>query len=200
MKGKFVVFEGIDAAGMSTQVYRLNNFIKMQGLPCVMTKEPTDNLIGGVIRAALRKEWKTDIRTLQLLFSADRSHHLKTIVEPALEAGKWVISDRYFLSTIAYGSLELDKKWLRQVSKEFPVPDFAFVIDVPPEVSLDRVDKSRALNELFEEKEKLQKIRKNYLELAEELKGEGWNIHLLNGTKPIEEVHEEVKRIINQGV
>jgi len=140
------------------------------------------------------------LRTLQLLFTGDRSHHLETIVKPALNDGKWVLTDRYFLSTIAFGGLEIDKDWLRQLNSKFLIPDFAFIIDLPVEVSLDRIDKSRASNEFFEEKEKLEKIRKNYLDLVEELKQEGWNIHVIDGTQTIDDVHKEVAKIIDQDI
>ncbi len=195
MKGKFIVFEGIDGSGQSTQIELLKKYLSKKH-DCVLTKEPTNNLLGGIIRAALRREWKTDLRTLQLLFSADRCHHLEFFIKPALEKGKWVLSDRYFLSTIAYGALELEWDWLKNLSSKFLVPDIIFILDVPEEVSLKRIDKSRASREFFEEKEKLRKVRSNYMKIFEEMKHE-WNIFIIDGTKTIEQIHDEIKSIVD---
>ena len=88
--GKFFALEGIDGAGLTTQTYLLANYLRKKGFEVVVTKEPTHGLIGGLIRAALRNEWKTSQDTLQLLFSADRAHHLRTEIIPALKNGKIV--------------------------------------------------------------------------------------------------------------
>jgi energy-coupling factor transporter ATP-binding protein EcfA2 len=79
MKGKFIVFEGIDGSGKTTQASLLYSYLLSKGKKVVLTKEPTQGIIGSLIRAALSGEWKTNNATLQLLFSADRAHHIKTI-------------------------------------------------------------------------------------------------------------------------
>jgi dTMP kinase len=194
MKGKLIVFEGIDGAGLTTQAELLEKYLKEKKYEVVLTKEPTNNLIGGLIRAALKKEWLTSNRTLQLLFSADRAHHLEKEIIPALENGKIVISDRYFISTIAYGMIELEKDWLKALNSKFLLPDAIFIIDVPVEVSIGRIKASRFRFELFEERKKLEKIRKNFLELSKEYK----NCFVINGNRSIEEVHKEIVKIVEE--
>jgi dTMP kinase len=194
MKGKLIVFEGIDGAGLTTQSQMLEKYLKEKKYEVVLTKEPTNNLIGGIIRAALKKEWLTSNRTLQLLFSADRAHHLEKEIIPALENGKIVISDRYFISTIAYGMIELEKDWLKALNSKFLLPDIIFIIDVPVEVSIERIKASRFGFELFEEKKKLEKIRNNFLELSKEYK----NCFVINGNRSIEEVHKEIVKIVEE--
>jgi dTMP kinase len=194
MKGKLIVFEGIDGAGLTTQAELLEKYLKEKKYEVVLTKEPTNNLIGGLIRAALKKEWLTSNRTLQLLFSADRAHHLEKEIIPALENGKIVISDRYFVSTIAYGMIELEKDWLKALNSKFLLPDAIFIIDVPVEVSIGRIKASRFRFELFEERKKLEKIRNNFLELSKEYK----NCFVINGNRSIEEVHKEIVKIVEE--
>jgi len=194
MKGKFIVFEGIDGAGLTTQAELLEKHLKNKKYEVVLTKEPTNNLIGGIIRAALKKEWITSNRTLQLLFSADRAHHLEKEIIPALENGKIVVSDRYFISTIAYGMVELEKDWLKALNSKFLLPDIIFIIDVPVEVSIERIKASRFGFELFEERKKLEKIRNNFLELSKEYK----NCFVINGNRSIEEVHKEIVKIVEE--
>jgi dTMP kinase len=194
MKGKLIVFEGIDGAGLTTQSQMLEKYLKEKKYEVVLTKEPTNNLIGGIIRAALKKEWLTSNRTLQLLFSADRAHHLEKEIIPALEDGKIVISDRYFISTIAYGMIELEKDWLKALNSKFLLPDIIFIIDVPAEISIERIKASRFGFELFEEKKKLEKIRNNFLELSKEYK----NCFVINGNRSIEEVHKEIVKIVEE--
>jgi len=194
MEGKFIVFEGIDGAGLTTQAELLEKYLRNKKYGVVLTKEPTNNLIGGIIRAALKKEWSTSNRTLQLLFSADRAHHLEKEIIPALENGKIVISDRYFISTIAYGMIELEKDWLKALNSKFLLPDIIFIIDVPAEVSIERIKASRFGFELFEEKKKLEKIRNNFLELSKEYK----NCFVINGNRSIEEVHKEIVKIVEE--
>jgi dTMP kinase len=131
---------------------------------------------------------------LQLLFSADRSHHIEKEIIPALESGKIVICDRYFISTISYGMLDVEKDWLKALNSKFLLPDIIFIIDVPVEVSIERIKASRFGFELFEEKKKLEKIRNNFLELSKEYK----NCFVINGNRSIEEVHKEIVKIVEE--
>jgi dTMP kinase len=194
MKGKFIVFEGIDGAGLTTQAQLLEKYLREKRYDVVLTKEPTNNLIGGLIRAALKKEWSTSNITLQLLFSADRAHHVEKEIIPALKDGKIVISDRYFISTIAYGMIEMEKDWLKLINSKFLLPDLIFIIDVPASVSIERIRGSRFGFELFEEIEKLEKVRNNFLELSKEYD----NCFVINGNKSIENVHKDIIKIVEE--
>ncbi len=189
MNGKFIAIEGCDGSGLSTQTSIICGWLKEKGFDVLETKEPTDNFIGKTIRSILKKEIKTGQKTLQLLFCADRAHHLETEIIPALENGKIVVTDRYVMSTLAFGAMDVDVEWLKKLNDRFPKPDLTMIIDVPAEVSIERIKKSRPEIELFEEKEKLEKIRENYRKLSKESP----NTIIVDGTESIGEVSEKIK-------
>ncbi len=196
--GLFIAFEGLDGSGLSTQAAKLSEWFTANKYSCVLTKEPTVSLIGGFIKSILRKEWKTDSMTLQLLFCADRSHHLNTEILPALKSGKVVITDRYLFSTLAFGSADplIDVSVLEKINSQFLQPDITFFIDVPAKVSLERIKTSRFDTELFEREEKLEKTRQAFLELTNKSK----NFYRVDGTQSIEDVHEVVKEIVKRAI
>ena len=165
--GRFIVLEGLDKAGKTTQARNLAEYLEKLGYQVVQTAEPTKGKVGSLIRKVLSGEILMDSRTLQLLFTADRSEHLEKVIRPALDKGKVVISDRYFYSTLAYGSIDLDVSWLFKVNRFALSPDLTIFIDVPPDVYLKRLKKEQSKQELFEKKEQLQKVRKTYLNLVQ---------------------------------
>ena len=165
MKGIFIVFEGPDGSGQSTQADLLVKWFEKRKVKVYLTKEPTSSLIGGIIRSVLKGEWKVKMRTLQLLFSADRAHHLNREILPYLNKGINVISDRYMLSTLAFGAPQESLDWLKQINSSFPEPDLTFILDVPGQVCAERIAKNRFGFEIFETADKLERTRKNYLEL-----------------------------------
>jgi len=194
-KSLFIVFEGLDGAGTTTQIDLLAGFLRNENdHKVIVTKEPTNNIIGGIIRGCLTGDWKTTPAGLQLLFAADRAHHLDHEIKPALSKGCIVISDRYYLSTIAYGAVDLEKSWLYQINKKFLKPDITFLIDVTPETAISRMQKVRYDLELFEKKETLEKVRKNYLAIAKEEK----NLYIINGEEMITRVRDDVNKIIKR--
>ena len=189
--GFFISFEGLDGSGCSTQAQLLERHFKLRKRSVLLTKEPTNNLIGGLIRGQLTHEWKSSMECLQLLFAADRAHHLEKEINPALKKNFVVISDRYKLSSIAYGSLEADQEWLKKINEKFRDPDLTILLKVSPETCIKRI-KSRPSFELFEESEKLAKIWKVYESFVSE------NVVLVDGEKPIEEVHDKIVQIVNE--
>jgi len=194
-KALFIVFEGPDGSGQTTQSELLTKWFERRGEKVFLTKEPTNSLIGGIIRTALKKEWKVDMRTLQLLFTADRAHHLKTEIEPLLKRGIHVISDRYILSTLAYGSLEEDLEWLKSLNSKFPVPDLTFILNVPGKVCAERIAKARFDFELFESVQKLEEVRKNYLRLKDFFP----NCFVIKGYGRDEKnIHREITKIVKK--
>ncbi len=189
-KGKFIVFEGLDGSGQSTQASLLVDFLKEKGIKAHLTKEPTDNLIGGLIRGQLKGEWSSEAECLQLLFTADRAHHLEKEIIPLLDSGAWVICDRYLFSTIAFGSLEIeDWEWLKGLNKRFPLPDLAFFLRVSPKECIRRMKESRFSLELFEKEKKLEKIEKSYNRLLEEFP----LLLEIDGERSMEEVSKEIR-------
>lgn len=182
----FIVIEGLDGSGQSTQAQLLTEYL--HGIsPTIHTKEPTNNLIGGLIRAQLTGEWKTSQECLQLLFAADRAHHLERFIMPALEKGKNVVCDRYLFSSLAFGGVNADDKWLWHLNEHFLLPDHAFFLDVRPEECMRRM-KDRPELELFEKKEYLSNVRRNYSAMAKRFK----NFHIVNGEQRKDVVLTEI--------
>src|SRR5487761_137723 len=142
--GKLIVFEGLDGSGSTTQSQYLYQFFMEQKIPVHTTKEPTNYLIGGLIRSWLSGDWSSSPVCLQLLFTADRAHHLEKEVIPLLEKGVHVITDRYILSTLAFGALEIpDDRWLVEINKHFLAPDLTLLLRVPAKVCMQRMGATR---------------------------------------------------------
>ena len=194
--GKLIVFEGLDGSGQSTQAEFLKDFLKEKGYKVILTKEPTlDSQAGKEIKEVLEKKKKISPKELQELFAKDRKEHLKTLIIPALEQGKVVISDRYFFSSFAYGQASgLDLNWLIKINNEFLLPDITFFLAVSPKVCLERIKKRKKERTLFEEKEKLEKVYRNYQKIAKEFP----NVKIINGEKPIKEVFEKIKGLVEK--
>ncbi|MCL5411009.1 MAG: dTMP kinase [Patescibacteria group bacterium] len=192
-KGLFIAFEGLDGSGSSTQVGLLAKNLRNVGKTVFTTKEPTNNIIGGLIRGVLTKHWTIPAEGFQLLYAADRSHHLASEIIPALEKGNIIISDRYAFSSIAFGSIGVDVGWLKEINKHFILPDITFFIKVPPKVCIDRIGKSRDGFEFFEEEKKLEKTLETYEALARDEKN---GFVIIDGEKEIGDIEKEVSQII----
>lgn len=186
-QGKFIVFEGLDGSGSSTQVAMLIDFLKTK-YKTFLTKEPTNGLIGGLVRSQLTGDWKASPECLQLLFAADRAHHLQREIIPALKEKRIVVCDRYFFSTIAYGGLELKKDWLMKLNQLFIVPDLTIILKVRPSECIKRIKGSRFRLELFEKEKKLKKVWQNYQWLVDKYP----NVKIIDGEQDKNAVFQEV--------
>lgn len=152
-KGKFIVFEGLDGSGQSTQAELLKNFLLEKGYATVLTKEPTlDSSAGKLIRKVLDGKKGISPGKLQELYAKDREKHLKKVIISNLKKGKIVISDRYCFSSFAYGSLEVPLRYLLKINDKFLFPDLIFFIDTKPETSVLRIGKRGKKKTLFEKK------------------------------------------------
>jgi len=192
-KGSFIVFEGLDGAGSTTQAYMLEQYLK-QSTKVLLTKEPTQYIFGGMIRAVLKGDLNISAQTLQLLFAADRAHHLDKEILPALKRGFTVISDRYMFSSLAYGaSSGLDREWLWKLNEKFRMPDITIFINVRPDTCIERMSESRFGLELFEKEEKLRKVRGEYLLLAKR-----FGFKTIDGEGSIEATHKKAVEIIKK--
>ena len=193
-KGLFIVIEGLDGSGTSTQCELLRNYLTIKGLKVIVTKEPTNNLIGGLIRGVLTKDWDISPQGLQLLFCADRAHHLEKEIMPALEKGTIVICDRYLFSTLAFGALQCDMEWLKVLNQNFLLPNLAFILDVNPSVCVQRIGSGRERFELFEEEQKLQRVSENYNFLTQHY----LNMIIVNGQREKEAVLIDIVRKVEE--
>lgn len=195
MAGKFIVFEGLDGSGSSTQAKKLSSYLNSKGKKSFVTKEPTNNLIGGLIRGQLTHNWKTSQVCFQLLFSADRAHHLEIEIEPALKQSNIVISDRYYYSTFAFGPVDgPDMAWLEQINSKFRKPDLTILLKVSPEMCVERIKESRFDVEFFEKAEKLKEVWKNYEIVAKKYK----DIVIIDGSRSVDEVHKDVVKAVEK--
>jgi dTMP kinase len=189
MKGKFIVFEGLDGSGQTTQAKLLAEYLLKLGKRVVLTKEPTlDSEAGKEIGEILDGKEKISSQKLQELFVEDRREHVEELIIPALHEGKIVISDRYFFSTFAYGSLDLDLEWLIEINKNFPFPDTVFFLEVQPEVCLERIEQRGQGFKYFEKLEKLKKVWETYKILPQRFQ----NIYPINGEQSIEKTRQDI--------
>ncbi|MEX0877619.1 MAG: dTMP kinase [Candidatus Spechtbacterales bacterium] len=194
-KGKFIVVEGIDGSGSTTQAAKMHQFLQSHQLKSHLTKEPTNYLIGGLIRSWLTGDWSSSPMCLQLLFTADRAHHLEKEVIPMLEKGINVISDRYFYSTVAYGSLDIpDADWLYEINKHFLKPDLVLYLRVGAVEAMERMAASRNGFELFEKEKQLREVIKHYEEFTNRFD----YVMPVDGTQEEAKVFENIKSILHK--
>lgn len=196
-KSFFIVFEGIDGSGKSTHSRLLCERLQAENLPMYKTFEPTDSEIGKMIRNIITGQQKTDPRTLAGLFVADRLNHIlndENGMKKILNEGKNIISDRYYFSSYAYHSLDMDMDWViaaNSLSASMLKPTLNIFIDVAPEICMERISKNRLGLDLFETLDKLKAIRENYFRAFEKLKSKE-KIVVIDGNRAISHVHEDV--------
>lgn len=185
---KFVTFEGIDGSGKSTISKLIYDKLKSNGYDVVLTFEPTDSFIGKMVQKCI--ETNSDPFVTAFTFIADRIDHCKKI-KKWLEDGKIVLCDRYAESTYAYQGAQLHRlmdnpiKWLQDLSKNhIIIPDRTFVFVIPPDISLKRIQNRGKLIP-FEKKFFLEKVHRNYLNLAK-----GSRFMKIDATKTIDELVE----------
>ncbi len=200
-QGIFVVFEGPDGSGQDTQAEWLQAHLTGGGnLPhekwsLLLTREPTmDSESGRQIRRVLEKKETMEPAPLQKLYVQDRREHLENTIIPGLKNNSYVISVRYFFSTCAFGGINMDIEQMIQWNDEFILPDITFVLDVDPEICMERIGKRGKKEEFFETKRKLAKVRENYRYLAEKFS----NCFLIDGEPSVEIVHDKVLRTFKE--
>ncbi len=192
MKGFLIVFEGIDRAGKKTQVKLLTERLKGEGYKVEKLSFPDYSTpLGKEIKAFLdgKRDYNTQVR--HILYAANRWER-KDDLEKWLKDGRMVVVDRYYQSNLAYGTANnLDLNWLLNLEKGLPKEDLVIILDISPETSFVRKGVGRDLYE--RDLTFLGKVREAYHHLAERF---GWVI--VNGERKIEEVHNEVWRIIQE--
>jgi len=202
----FITFEGIDGCGKSTQVSRFEATLRERGISSVVTREPGGTKIGEAIRGILLNSDNAHMVPLAELFlyAADRAQHVREVIRPALEAGKWVICDRYFDATTVYQGAILGhhEKLIELLNREATLgcePEITFLLDCPAEVGLQRRteremhDKGR---DRFERKtlDFHIKIRYGYLALANKYRD---RFRIIDSTLPEDQVARKIREVIS---
>jgi dTMP kinase len=197
MAGLFLTFEGGDGSGKTTQINRLVAWLESQGQTVVLTREPGGTDLGVELRnIVMHRKGFIAPRAEALLYAADRSHHIHTLVRPALERGDIVVQDRYLDSSVAYqgAGRVLDPDEVRELSlwgTERLMPDLTVLLDVPASVAKARqAAEDRDYDRLEAEAEEFHtRVRESYLALAE---AEPGRFLVVNGELPIEEIHQVI--------
>lgn len=190
---RFIVFEGIDGAGTTTQIRLLMERCTQEGIPVFATGEPTENCIGKVIRKALKGEYHLHPSTMPLLFASDRNEHLygEGGILSWIERGYWVLCDRYIFSSLAYQTIENDYREVEELNERFPLPRILFYLETPPETGIHRIQ-HRETKEIYEELSIQRKVHEQYQKVLYAYKNVGMEFKILDGSAPIEVIHEEV--------
>ena len=200
MRGKFITLEGIEGSGKSTNLVTIKSILDQYKIDYVLTREPGGGPLGPHLRKLLLdKDQSISPSVEMLLMMADRKDHVDNLINPNLDKGIWVISDRYLDSTIAYqgGGRQLDINLITSlsVSLKLPTPDFTLLFDLPVDVALERAKERSELDRF--EREPLDfhsRIRESYLELA----STNNRIKTIDSSKDFETVSIQVENYLNE--
>ena len=201
-RGRFIVFEGIDGAGKTTQIDLLEKKLKEMGRRVYRTAEPTESVSGGMLRDALAGITKRSACEMAALFTLDRIfHNVNSVhgIEKMLADGVDVICDRYYYSTLAYQGSEIKGDWAFDLNLNCPEirrPDVCMFLDLTPEQSLARIAKGRVTQEIYENREKLEQVRRKFYSVFDRLE-EDEHIVILDASRTIEEIADEIFSIVN---
>jgi dTMP kinase len=195
--GLFITFEGGDGSGKTTQINLVASWLESLGKTVVLTREPGGTDLGVELRnIVMHRKGFIAPRAEALLYAADRSHHIHTVVRPALERGEIVVQDRYLDSSVAYqgAGRVLDPDEVRELSlwgTERLMPDLTVLLDVPASVAKARqAQTEREYDRLEAEAEDFHtRVRESYLSLAA---AEPERFLVVNGELPVEEIHQSI--------
>lgn len=200
MFGKFITLEGIDGAGKSTHLGWLQDWLRERAIEHVLTREPGGTPLGEKLRELLLHH-DMHLETETLLMFAGRREHIAEVILPALQAGSWVVSDRFTDATFAYQGggrglgierIEVLEHWVQNGLQ----PDLTLLFDVPLEVSQERLAKTRVLDRFEQEQQDFhQRVRNCYLERA---RRDPARIKLIDSTRPIDVIQQELATLLQE--
>lgn len=195
---RFVVLEGLDGAGTTTQLRMLSERLSREGTPHFATWEPTEGTVGKLLRGILVRQVKAHPRTIALLYAADRSEHLydpHAGIEARTRRGELVVSDRYLFSSLAYQGMETEYEYVRALNSGFPLPQILVFVDTPVEVCQERLAARRNV-ELYDGLIFQERVREGYLRAIESYASAGMQVSLVNGDRAAGLIHGEIWKII----
>ena len=200
----FIVFEGIDGAGTSTQIEMLKN--RPEAKDFLFTAEPTSAPTGKFLRQMLKGDFPLQNESAAYLFAADRNEHvngklltqgntLVTGIKEACQSGRKVVSDRYLFSSLAYQSINCPPEVPRLLNSLFPLPSLFFYFEISPKDSLSRLG-DRNFREIYEKEDFLNRTVQEYhnvlSEYSEKAKNQGMKIVLIDAKKTKEEISANI--------
>lgn len=190
--GLFIVIEGIDGTGKSTQARRLGEWFAREGREVVLSREPTDGPWGKKLRESASTARLSPADELEY-FLKDRRQHVEELIKPALAAGKVVILDRYYFSTMAYqGARGFDPQEIRRRNEAFaPVPDLLLILDLDVDAALERIGVRGDTANEFEKRENLERCREIFLSLKDEAFSQ-----VVSSEGTLDEVASEVREVV----
>ena len=196
----FIVFEGIDGAGTTTQIKLLAEKLGQEKV--WQTAEPTDKETGKFLRKMLKGDFAVSEKTASYLFAADRCEHIfgKNGILEQTEKGKIVLSDRYFFSSLAYQSVTCGKELPELLNSPFPLPEILFYFKINPEISLSRVESRGEAKEIYEKIDFQKKTAALYDAVMQEYKGAkgaGMKLIEIDASKSIQEISEFIYKSVN---
>jgi dTMP kinase len=198
-RGRFIVLEGIDGAGTTTQTERLVERLRARGRQAAATREPSTGPVGRLLREILLGQHRTADGaavggpTMALLFAADRLDHLQREIEPLLKSGTDVVSDRYLLSSLAYQAVEADRPWVASLARGVRLPDLTILVDLPIEVAAERRRRAGRPIERYDADSTLARVAENYRQLARES-----GAAVVDGALSLDDVGRAIATLVDQ--
>jgi dTMP kinase len=190
--GSLIGIEGLDGAGITTQAQRLVDYLNARGHRAILTGEPTTGEIGLLIRRRLVQTKGLAepgaMRTLSLLFAADRIEHFHNVVAPALASGTTVVSDRWYHSSLAYQRTSVERDWIMALYRHTRTPDVTVFLDVRPEVGAQRRAVAGRAPELFHDPATQREAYGGYRITISELRSAGERIEVIDGEPSMDAV------------
>lgn len=202
-RGCFIVFEGIDGAGKSTQAKILAEKLTSLGKRVYMTAEPTDMPSGKALREVLGGKIKKSDAEIALMFTLDRVAHnidKDNGIEKMLDEGAFIICDRYYYSSLAYQGSTIDYSWVRALNVECPAirhPDLCIFLDLTPKQSMQRISQGRETTEIYESEEILIRVRNSFMRVIDDMSAID-TIKVVDASGNVEEIADNIFRCVEE--
>lgn len=198
MRGLFLVLEGIDGAGTTTQRGRLHAWLTQLGYPAHPTAEPSGGPIGRLIRQFLGSlDEPLEPRAMALLFAADRRDHIVREIRPQLDAGAVVLSDRYVLSSLAYQTTAgVPREVVAQANADILKPDLTLYFDLPVDVAAERRARRRGTVEIYDADAVQSRVAASYRAEAEALRERGEPVVFIQAAEDPDAVEGQLRAVI----